>query len=278
MGSRLARRLAAAGHAVTVWNRTPAAAAALRDVARVGVSPRAAVVDAEFAFAVVRDDEASRRVWLDPADGALAGIGPGAIAIESSTLSVDGIESVAAGARNFERALIEAPVVGSRPQAEAGQLVVLAGGAPAVLARAAPVFAAFAGTVHPTGAVGTATRTKLLVNALFAIQVAALAELMAAAAQTGLAPEDLVGALAATPVLSPAARGAAGLMLAGRHGPLFPLGLVAKDLGYAAALAASAPGPLLDAVRAQVDRAIAAGRGEDNITALAGRAVPGVAQ
>jgi cation diffusion facilitator CzcD-associated flavoprotein CzcO len=73
MGSRMAAALLRAGHAVTVWNRTAAHAQPLVEQgAKLADSPRAAATDAEIVLAMIRDDEASRRVWLLPTDGALA--------------------------------------------------------------------------------------------------------------------------------------------------------------------------------------------------------------
>jgi 3-hydroxyisobutyrate dehydrogenase len=88
MGSRMASNLLKAGHRVVVWNRTPGAAKALVEVgARQAQSPKEAAAGAAFVIAMLRDDEASRQVWLDPESGALAGMERGSVAIESSTLS-----------------------------------------------------------------------------------------------------------------------------------------------------------------------------------------------
>ena len=88
MGSRMASQLLAAGHTVTVWNRTPDAAEALvKQGAFHARTPREASAGAEFVIAMLRDNDASRHVWLDREIGALSGMPAGAIAIESSTLT-----------------------------------------------------------------------------------------------------------------------------------------------------------------------------------------------
>ena len=90
MGSRMAPNLVKTGHRVAVWNRSPKACDPLIALgARRAASPREAVSGAEFVIAILRDDEASRRVWLDAKDGALAGMRKGAVAIESSTVTPD---------------------------------------------------------------------------------------------------------------------------------------------------------------------------------------------
>jgi 3-hydroxyisobutyrate dehydrogenase len=179
MGSRMAANLLKAGHKVTVWNRTPSAAAALVAAgAKQAQTPREAVADASFVIAMVRDDEASRTIWLAPATGALAGMGRNTIAIESSTLSPAWVRELGEGAAADGVALVEAPVSGSRPQAEAGQLVYLVGGEEAALQRAEPVLKALSSTIHHVGPLGSGALVKLSTNALLGVQVTVLAEMI----------------------------------------------------------------------------------------------------
>lgn len=256
MGSRMADRLETAGHLVTRWNRTGAAR-----------TPRVAVHGAEIVIAMVRDDAAAHAVWLDPQDGALAGLGPAAVAVESSTLSPSGIATLAAAFAGAERMLLDAPVLGSRPQAEAGQLIHLVGGDPAVLARVQSALAALGPKQLPVGPLGAGTAMKLLANTLFAGQVALVAELLGLAGSLGLEPEAAFAVLRETPQLSPAAAMAGGLMLAGRDEPLFPAALAAKDLRYAMGERGDAM-PLARAALGVFDRAAEAGLGDANLTAI----------
>lgn len=106
---------------------------------------------------------------------------------------------------------------------------------------------------------------KLVVNALFAGQVALLAELLWAAEEHGIRTPELAQALRSTPVMSPAAAGAAALMVAGDHASRFPLALALKDLRYAEQLGAL---PTVRGVREQFERSDAAGRGALNLTAI----------
>jgi len=240
MGSRLAVRCATAGHDVTVWNRTPATSLALADEHgfRSERTPRAAAAQAEIVVSMVSDDDAAREIWLDPATGALAALGADAVAVESSTLSPATVRALAAAAHRRGVAFVEAPVIGSRPQAEAGTLVALVGGAADALTRARPALDAFADAVHHLGPVGDAAVVKLAVNALFGVQVAAYAEVAALLAASGV---DTAGALALVrelPITSPTLRRIVGAMAAGDHAPNFPIRLVAKDLRYLTGLAA----------------------------------------
>jgi len=267
MGSRMAARLLEAGHELTVWNRSPDRAAPLADKgARVAATPREAVEGAEIAVAMLRDDEASQAVWLDGSSGALARLAPGALVVESSTVSLAFARDLAARMEQAGRAFIDAPVSGSRPQAEAGQLIYLVGGEADAVARAEPVLRAMGGAVHHVGPAGAGTAAKLAVNALFGIQIAALGELLPALRASGLDLARVVEALGATPVCSPAARVAAGSMLAGAFQPNFPVELVAKDFRYALGLAPTLP--VTQAAHGVFQRALDEGLGAEQLTAV----------
>jgi 3-hydroxyisobutyrate dehydrogenase len=267
MGSRMALRLIAAGHQVTVWNRSPTAAAALQAEGAIPAeTPREAASGAGIVIAMLRDDGASRTVWTDGEEGALAGLGAEALAVECSTLSPGWMRDLAAAAAGAGRAFLAAPLVGSRPQAEAGALVFLAGGGAAEVARAEPVLRAMGSAVHHVGDAPAAATAKLVVNALFAVQVAAVAELLGLLRRAGADPARVLEAMAATPVLSGAAGGAARGMLAGAFAPQFPVGLVRKDLGYATALARA---PMTAAAAAVLEEAAARGLEGENLTAVA---------
>ncbi len=272
MGSRMALVLLRHGWRVTVWNRTRARTEPLVAAgAETTASPREAVAGCGFAISMARDDEASRRVWLDPEDGALAAMPPGAIAIESATVTPGWARELAEACRARGVAFLDAPVAGSRPQADAGQLIFLVGGDADTLAKAHPLLSAMGAAVHHAGAAGAGATVKLAINALFGVQVAVVAELIGFLERSGVAVDAGVEILAATPVCSPAAKLAAKAMTAGNFAPMFPIDLVEKDFGYAqaAAEAQNAPVPVVRAARQTFSRAKRAGHGGDNITGVA---------
>ena len=256
MDSRMADRLEAAGHDVTRWNRSGATQ-----------TPCKAVADADIVIAMLRDDEASRSVWLDGETGALAGVDPGAIAIESSTISRDHAqalgEAVVAAGVHF----LDAPVLGSRPQAEAGQLIHLIGGDEGDITQVQPVLAAIGTKQLHAGPVGAGASLKLIANTLFGIQVVAMAKLIGRMKDLGLDPATAIGQLSETPLLSPAAQGAVGLMLSGKDDPMFPVELVAKDFGYAIDGQPQAM-PLASAALNVFETAAAKGLADENLTAV----------
>ncbi len=272
MGSRMARNLLAAGHELAIWNRDAAKAAELVAAgASAARTPRAAAQGVAIAIAMLRDDEASRSVWLDPEDGALGGLAEGAVAIESSTLTPAWVRELAGRVAAVGARMLDAPVAGSRPQAEARQLIYFIGGEEAALATVRPVLEAMGGALHHVGAVGDGAAVKLALNALFGIQVAAMAEQIGALARAGLDLPRALDAMIATSVCSPAAKAAAASMLASAFAPQFPVSLAEKDLGYALAQAGShdVAAPMTLAARAVFAAAATAGFGDDNLTAVA---------
>ncbi len=271
MGARMARRLFDAGHDLTVWNRTAEKAALLeRAGARVASTPAAASDGADIVFSMVRDDAASEAVWLDEAAGALAALKEGAVGVECSTLSTPHVARLGAAFDTVGRAFVDAPLAGSRPQAEAGALIFLVGGATDSVAAIEPALLKMGSAVHHTGARGAGTVVKLMVNAVFGAQLAMLGELIGFADRAGIDATAALECLASTPVSSPAARIAGEAMAAGRFAPAFPIDLVAKDFDLLtrSAAATGATAPLSDAVRAVYQRAVDAGFAGDNITGV----------
>jgi 3-hydroxyisobutyrate dehydrogenase len=268
MGSRMATNLLKAGHDVTVWNRsTDRTEPLVKAGASVATNPADAVRNAAFVIAMVRDDEASQIIWFGK-DGAAAAMQRGAIAIECSTLSVEWIRQWHDQLNQANIASLDAPVVGSRPQAEAAQLIFLSGGDAEVFECCKPILSSMGDTVEHTGSKGSGSTIKLAVNALFAIQVGAVAELIGLARSHGVSANRLMDILALTPTLSPAAKGASVSMLSSNFAPMFPVDLVDKDMGYVQE-AARKGSPLVNSLRQVLQQAQTAGLGNNNLTVVA---------
>jgi 3-hydroxyisobutyrate dehydrogenase len=268
MASRLVQNLINAQYSVTVYNRT---ADKLKPFLDQGVTyaatPRGAAERADIVISMVTDDQASRSVWLHPKTGALLGLKQDAVAIESSTLTVDWVKELAGVIGGA--AFLDAPVVGSRPQAEAGKLIYLVGGAAETLSQVQPVLSsAGAAMVQHVGSVGQGMAMKLAVNMLFGVQVAALAEAIAMLKQQGIPADKAMACLGELPVTSLAAKVAGSLMVADQHAPLFPIALVEKDFRYTLQ-STRVVLPTAKAVQAVYQMAIDHGLGEQNITAVA---------
>ncbi|MEM9509075.1 MAG: NAD(P)-dependent oxidoreductase [Cyanobacteria bacterium P01_E01_bin.35] len=233
MGSRMAIALLKAGNEVTVWNRSHGKTEALRQAgAKVADTLRTAAQDAEFVISMVRDDQASKQVWLSDG-GALASMTKNAIAIESSTLSVAWVKELGQRFKQQSMAFLDAPVAGTLPQADTAQLIYFVGGESATLKQAIPVLQAMGSKIHHLGAVSNGMAIKLAVNSLFAIQVAAWGEIINTIAQSGLEVTQAIDILTSTSICSPAAEIAAKSIADSNFAPLFPIELVTKDLKYA---------------------------------------------
>lgn len=272
MGARMARRVLDAGHDVAVYNRTAERARPLVELgARLGATPAAAADGADIVISVVTDDAAARAVWLHPEHGAVRSLRADAVAVESSTVTPAWVDELRAAIDDVGAELLDAPVAGSRPQAEAGQLIYLVGGSADALDRVRPVLTTMGQAVHHVGEIGAGTVMKLAVNAIFGIQVAALAEMLGMVTRAGIDMERAVGILGAMPITSPALKGVGGLIAAGKYAPMFPIDLVEKDFRYIEACARSveAQVPTAAAVWAVYDQARSAGFGADNIAGVA---------
>ena len=270
MGARMAARLLDAGHALTVWNRSDGPVGAFRDRAAVAATPREAAAGADLVIAMVTDDGASRAVWTGP-NGALAGLAEGAVAAEMSTLTPGWVREWAGLVAEAGGRPLDAPVSGSRPQAEGATLVVLVGGEGDALEAARPAFEAIGKSVQHVGGAGTGALVKLAVNALMGVGVAAAAELLAALRRSGIDETTAAEVIGATPAAAPVVATAMRLMADRAHDPLFPVELLDKDLRYALHVAAEAgsPAPRVAAARAQFEAAREAGLGGKNMTAVA---------
>lgn len=232
MGAAMARTLCAAGFAVAVYNRSPARASAFADSARIATSPADAARGADLVLSMLTDDPAAEALWFG-ASGALAGIAPGTICIESSTVSPAFVARwaeavVAAGGHP-----LDAPVTGSKLQAEAGQLVFVVGGAADALDRATPALSAMGKAIVHLGASGSGTMFKLINNFLGGAQAASLAEAIGMIDRSGLDRKQAIETLVSGSPGSPMVRQLAERILAEDYGVHFQLGLQAKDIGYA---------------------------------------------
>ena len=272
MGTRMATHLLAAKHSLHVWNRTPERCQPLVEQgATAYASPMEAAQAAEVVIAMVADDEASRQVWLGEITGAIYGLKNGAVAVEYSTLTPSWSQELADKMAALNYPFLAAPVVGSRPQAVAGQLIHLVGGDAATLAAVHPILESHSGVIHHVGDATASMALKLAINTLFGIQVAALGEILGMLQKAGMSGETAIDWLNQMPTTSPALKGIGTLMAAQNYAPLFPIDLVEKDFRYGQAFAQAmgANVPVAEAVRRIYQQAQQSGYGADNIAGIA---------
>lgn len=233
MGRGMALNLLRAGFPLTVYNRTAARAQELAaHGATAAKSPAEAAGSADVVLAMLADDDASRQAWLGK-EGALAAMKPGSIAVESSTLSPAWIAKLAEAAQKCGVRLVEAPVTGSRSQAEAGQLTFLAGADVETLAAVLPVLRPMSKEVVHLGPLGCGAQLKLINNFLCGVQVASFAEALAWMEKTGLDRDAALAFLKKGAPGSGILSTMADRMTERKYEVNFLLRLMAKDMRYA---------------------------------------------
>ena len=233
MGGRMARRLLDGGFALHGYNRTAAKAAALVAAGMtLAASPREVAERAEAVFTMVTDDAALDAVTRAP-EGILAGLRPGAILIDMSTVSPAVVQRLAQEVTARGAALLDAPVSGSPATLDAGQLSFMVGGDPAVLERARPFLAAIGPTMTHVGPVGLAKSMKIAVNQGLAVQMLSFAESVLLAEKAGIARERAVEVLLKSVVASPMVKYRGPFVLGMPAEAWFDVDMMQKDLRLA---------------------------------------------
>jgi 3-hydroxyisobutyrate dehydrogenase len=231
MGSRMAGRLLAAGYDLTVYNRDRERTRPLEQRgATVASTPAGAARQAEIVLVSVADDAAAEAVIAGP-DGALSKVRPGAIIINTSTVS-PGLSLRLAEAALAEGAwVLDSPVSGSTPQAEQGQLVIFVGGAEAAYERSRSILSVLGRESFYVGPAGAGSTMKLCVNALLGLGLQALAEAIALGLKAGLERGRFLEVLGSTAVLSASQKSKIQNIRNEFYPPTFPLRLMLKDFG-----------------------------------------------
>jgi 3-hydroxyisobutyrate dehydrogenase len=239
MGAGMAARLIAAGHQVSVFNRSPERAAPFAKLgAKVATSPRSAAERADIIISMSADDQSSRAIWLGESGALASDNHPDALAIECSTLSHDWVLELAGHVRQRGFRYVDAPVTGLPDAAASGTLTLLVGAEPADMDAARPVFASLATRVLHFGAVGQGTVYKLMANLMGAVQIASAAEGIAMAERAGLELRLVADAVASGQAASPQVVRNVRRFVSPEHGPVtFTPALRLKDIDYALRLA-----------------------------------------
>lgn len=164
---------------------------------------------------------------------------------------------------------LEAPVVGSTPQAEAAQLIYLVGGDEATFTHTEALLKAMGSSIHHVGQLSSGALAKLATNTLMGIQVTAIAELIGMLKRSGADVARVLDVVASTPAWSPVAGRVSGLMLAGNVTPQFPIELIEKDFSYMLQTTKDgSAAPTIAAARGVFREAIERGHGSDNMTGV----------
>jgi 3-hydroxyisobutyrate dehydrogenase-like beta-hydroxyacid dehydrogenase len=273
MGAAMVARLRAHGRPVTIFNRTAdrAAAVAARTGAEVAASAREAAAAARVVLVSLADDAAVAGVY-EGTDGLVAGLRSGAVVVETSTVSPQTVRALAPSVAAAGGSLLDAPVSGSVPVVERGELTVLVGGAAEALDTVRPVLAAFASRVLHLGPVGAGATMKLTVNGVVHGLNQAVSEALVLAEKAGIDRHAAYEVFTASAVAAPYVQYKKSAFEDPDGTPVaFRLDLVAKDLALLAELAASHNARMdqADTNRRLVQEALAAGYADRDISAIA---------
>lgn len=237
MGRPMAHNLLKAGHHVTVWNRTASRAQELVNAGAIlAKTPREAAAASEILITIVSDPPALESIlWgsSDQKEGALDGLKPGSMYIDSSTISPSLVKKIAAACEQRKVRFLDAPVTGGDWGAREGNLVFMIGGDAAALKDAEPILGIMGKKWFHLGPSGAGQTVKLAMNAILALEVGAMAEALALVTRAGLKGEQLVEVMQASMARSGVLDVKSPLMLKGDYKPSFPLRLMHKDLSLA---------------------------------------------
>jgi len=230
MGSRMAERLLAAGHSVIGYNRTKAKAQALlAGGMEWGESPRIVAAASEVTFSMVTNTAALEAITGE-GDGILAGLGPGKIYIDMSTVSPAASRAIANQVEAKGARMLDAPVSGSVITLEEGKLSIMAGGDRQAFEKALPFLQIIGPKVTHVGANGLAVSMKIATNLSLAVQMLAFSEGVLLAQKSGIARETAVEVLLNSVIASPMVKYRGPFVLNMPDEAWFDVNMMQKDL------------------------------------------------
>lgn len=259
-----------AGLEVVAWNRDRGKcdAVARTSGSQVAGSASEAAGAADVVLTSLADDAAVRAVYAD----ALSGFHDGQVVLEMSTIAPQTLLEVAPSVQARGAALLDAPVSGSVPVVERGELLIMVGGDADALERVRPVLDALSSTILHVGELGTGATMKLAVNGLVHGLAVALAESLVLAERAGVERTAAYEVFASGAAAAPFVHYKRAAFERPDETPVaFSLDLVAKDLDLILALAGrvGAPMPQASVNRDEIRSTLAAGMGERDMSALA---------
>jgi len=265
MGAPMAENVARAGIPLVVYNRTPGRAAALRYAGvDVAASPAEAASRADVVVTILTGADAVEQVLFGPS-GAATDVIENKLFVDMSTSGPRAALSIAARLAQCGARFVDAPISGTRGPAQAGELVVFAGGHEQDISQLAPLFAAIGKTTLHTGPVGSGQTLKVIYNGLGCQHLMAFATMLRLGERAGLSRQVLIDAFTTGAFATPAYIGKRSRVAERRYdGPDFVLALVLRDAELCAELQRQLGLELLThaAAHREVARAVAAGLGE----------------
>jgi len=257
MGRPMATKLSAAGHDVTVWNRTVGKTV---EGAKSSATPREAANGAEVVWICVSDTAAVEHVLFGP-DGVVQSIVPGMVVVDSSTISPTASRKFAERVRAKGAEFLDAPITGSKIAAEGGTLIFMVGGAADAIERVRPAFMAMGKQVIHMGKNGDGEAAKLAMNLMIVLIYEGFAEALTLATKLGVDQKALFTLIQSSMVRSGVVDYKMPFVEKSDFSPNFPLRLMHKDIRLMMEAAAEngVELPALETAKQIYDEAHAAG-------------------
>ncbi len=244
MGGRMAKRLMDAGHTVTGYNRTKTKARWLLNAGMAwGESPRAVVEASDVIFSMVTNTAALEAITQGP-DGVLAGLRPGKLYVDMSTVSPSASRALAGRVAETGARMLDAPVSGSPVTLEQGALSIMVGGDADAVERVRPILQDIGPKVTHVGANGLAITMKIAVNLSLAVQFLAFSEGLLLAEKSGIARETALEVLLHSVVASPSLKYRGPFVLDMPDEAWFDVNMMQKDMLLALELGRDVDVPL----------------------------------
>jgi 3-hydroxyisobutyrate dehydrogenase-like beta-hydroxyacid dehydrogenase len=270
MGSRIARRLLETGHQVSGYNRTRAKAESLIQAGmQCKDSPREVAEAADITLSMVTDTAALSSITDGP-EGVIAGLAPGKIYVDMSTVSPRLTRDLAGRVAATGAQMLEAPVSGSLPAAESGTLIIFVGGSADALERARPVFESISQKIIHVGGNGQAITTKIAINLNLPIQLIGLFEGVLLAERSGIPRAEALDALLNSVIASTSLKYRGPFILKMPEEVWFSAAMMKKDIDLALELGEELGVSLQTAklVDDMLTKAIEMGWGEEDFAVL----------
>ena len=266
----MAANLLKAGFPVTVWNRTPTKVPPLLKLgAKAGKGPAQVAAEVDIVITMVSQPADVEQVTLGP-DGVADGIKSGAVYVDMSTVSPATSRKLAGATATKHAEFLDAPVVGSKGPAIAGELVILVGGLPTTLERVRPALMAMGKSIILAGGVGCGSALKLATNLMLAHLAAGFAEGLLLVQRAGLDPKRYLEVLEASTFRTPWYQTKGAGMITRDFAPHFALKHMHKDLRLMGELAeeTGAAAPITKAIEQLFAASASSGRAEFDYSAI----------
>jgi len=230
MGSQMVNRLMGKGHTVTGYNRTRSKAEWLVEKGmRWADSPRAAAAESDYVFAMVTNSAAIQAV-AEGSDGILAGLAPGKIFIDMSTISPAASRALASKVRALGADMVDSPVSGSVITLQEGKLSVMVGGRKDTFDKIKPLLLDLGPKVTHVGDNGLALSMKIATNLSLAVQMLAFSEGVLLAEKSGIARDVAVDVLTHSAIASPMIQYRGPFVLQQPEEAWFDVNMMQKDM------------------------------------------------